>query len=70
MPGLRNRNGNRNHVASRNTEGCGDLQTKNILVEEINRWLHPDAFEAKDKRMDDVLFNQSQEDVDSSDDEG
>ena len=69
VPGLANRNGHRNHILGRNTEGWGGIRIKNVLVEEVNRWLHRDAVEAKDERTKEVLMNLTWGDYDSSDKE-
>ena len=43
VPGLANRSGHRNHAAGRNQAGWGGVRVKNLLVEEVGRWLHPEA---------------------------
>ena len=57
VPGLANRNGHRNHAAGRNTAGWGGLRVKNLLVEEVDRWLHHHAISAKAERTGSVLMN-------------
>ena len=32
--------GHRNHVEGRNKEGWGGVRVKNVLREEVGRWLH------------------------------
>ena len=60
--GLSNRNGNRNLAAGRNTSGWGGLRIKNLLVAELNRWLHPDAVSVKNSRTVEILTRISCED--------
>ena len=73
VPGLANRNGYRNHNVGRNTTGWGGLRIKNILVEEVGRWLHADAVSAKLERTTKLLVQLTQDDFPSdeelSDDE-
>ena len=69
VPGLASRNGHRNHIAGRNTDGWGGLRVRNVLVEESKRWLHPDAITVKEERTEAVLYNLTADDVDSSDDD-
>ena len=64
VKGLANRNGHRNHAEGRNTEGWGGLRIKNLLVEEVDRWLHAHAIEAKTERTQEVLIRLSQNDSD------
>ena len=69
VPGLANRNGHRNHAAGRNSEGWGGIRVKNLLVEEVNRWLHNHAISAKADRTETVLANLAFADDESSDEE-
>lgn len=69
VPGLANRNGHRNYAAGRNTEGWGGVRIKNLLVEEVGRWLHADAVSTKNSRTADILVKLAEEDNDSSDEE-
>ena len=57
VPGLASRNGHRNHAAGRNTAGWGGVRVKNLLVEEVDRWLHHHAISAKAERTESVLLN-------------
>ena len=65
---LASRSGHRNHAAGRNTDGWGGVRVKNLLKEEIGRWLHRDALEVKAERTA-VFFQtlQFQENDDASD---
>ena len=45
--------------------GC----VRNVLVEEIARWLHPDAIAVKSERIEVVLYDLTARDVDLSDGE-
>jgi len=47
---LCSRSGHRNHAAGRNTDGWGGLRVKNLLREELKRWLHRDAVAVKEER--------------------
>ena len=47
VPGLENRSGHRNHAEGRNKEGWDGLRVRNLLKEEVVRWLHRDAEEVK-----------------------
>ena len=69
VPGLANRNGHHNHAAGRNTAGWGGVRVKNLLVEEVNRWLHHHAISAKAERTDTVLMNLVAAGEESSDEE-
>ena len=55
VPGLANRNGHCNHAVDRNTYGWSGLQMKNLLVEEIGRWLHAHAVSSKSSRTTELL---------------
>ena len=55
VPGLANRNGHRNFASGRNTEGWGGARVKNLLVEEVGRWLHEDAVRSKNSRTVEIL---------------
>ena len=50
VPGLANRNGHHNLAAGRNTAGWGGVRIKNLLVDELGRWLHEDTVSAKNSR--------------------
>ena len=69
VPGLANRNGHRNIAAGRNTAGWGGVRVKNLLVSEVNRWLHADAVSAKNSRTADVIVRLARECDDASDEE-
>ena len=71
IPGLTSRNGHRNHIAERNTNGGGGgaSRIKNLLVEEAVRWLHPDAVTIKEEKTEVVLFDLTVDDDQLSDDE-
>ena len=43
------------HAAGRNAMGWGWLRVKNVLVEEIERWLHGHAFSADIIRIEELL---------------
>lgn len=68
VPGLANRNGHRNLVEGRNTEGWGGVRIKNILVAENYRWLHEHAVSAKNSRTLEILEHLAGEQI-SSDEE-
>ena len=68
VPGLANRNGHRNNAAGRNRSGWGGLRIKNLLAEELDRWLHADAVSAKNSRTDELLLTLG-EDINLSDEE-
>lgn len=55
VPGLANRNGHRNVAAGRNTAGWGGVRIKNLLVEEVGRWLHADAVSDKNARTTEII---------------
>ena len=74
MLGLANRSRHRNHVVGRNNEGWGGVRVKNVLVEEIGRWLHSDAVDTKSERTEELIANlmnealQVEEPIDSEQD--
>ena len=55
VPWLANHNGHRNHAAGRNKAGWGGVPVKNVLVEEVGRWLHRDAEEVKLERNAELI---------------
>ena len=55
VPSLASRNGHRDYAAGRNTIGWGGFRIKNLLVEEVGRWLHKHALEAKSERTKECL---------------
>ena len=69
VPGLANRNGHRNVAAGRNTDGWGGVRIKNLLVTEVDRWIHPDAVSAKNSRTENIIMQIAGESIDSSDEE-
>ena len=69
VPGLANRNGHRNFAAGRNKSGWGGVRVKNLLVAEVDRWLHDDAVSAKSSRTHDLVVQIAEESIDSSDEE-
>ena len=68
VPGLANRNGHRNHAQGRNRAEWGGLRIKNVLVEEVDWWLHPGAVHIEDKRTLEIISN-PEHDANSLDDE-
>ena len=69
VPGLANRNGHRNIAAGRNRSGWGGLRIKNLLAEELDRWLHADAISAKNSRTTEVIVQLTKECDNPSDEE-
>ena len=67
VPGLANRNHHHNLAAGRNTAGWGGVRIKNLLVDEVGRWLHEDAVSAKNSRTLQII-KQLADKCDSSDD--
>ena len=62
IPGLANRSEHRNHAEGRNKEGWGGARVMNVLVEEVGRWLHCDAEDAKSERTTELIeFLQNQQ---------
>ena len=55
VPELANRMGYRNVAAGRNGEGWGGVRVKNVLNQEVGRWLHDDASIVKSERTAKVL---------------
>ena len=55
VPGLANRSGHRNHAAGRNQYGWGGVRVKNLLLEEVGRWLQHRAEEAKAERTEELI---------------
>ena len=55
VPGLANRSGHQNHAAGRNQAGWGGVRVKNLLLEEVGRWLHPQEEEAKAERTKELI---------------
>ena len=52
---LANRMGHRNVAAGMNGEGWGGVRVKNVLNQEVGRWLHDDASIVKSERTAEVL---------------
>ena len=52
---MTNRNGHRNHAASRHTKGWGGVRVNIILAEEVDRWLHEDALDEKSGSKQEIL---------------
>ena len=70
VPGLANRRLHRNHAEGRNKDDWGGVRVRNMLVEEVGRWLHRDAEEVKSEQIAELiefLQNQQQEVEVSSD---
>ena len=66
VPNLANRSGHRNLAAGRNTTGWGGVRVKNLLREEVKRWLHPDAVDAKRERTADIIRTLENDDSSTS----
>ena len=69
VPGLANRNGHRNIAAGRNRSGWGGVRVKNLLVQEVGRWLHADAVSAKNSRTVELLLTLGEENISSDEEE-
>ena len=66
VPELVNWSGHRNLAAGRNTTGWGGVQLKNLLDEEVGRWIHPHALEAKRERTAYIIRNLENDDSSTS----
>ena len=55
IPGLANQSGHRNHTEGRNKEGLYGVRVKNVLREEVRRWLHLHTQEANAERTAELI---------------